>query len=86
MFHTILSILTIKKNGVTSYTTTAFVLGTIIINFKLLFSGISFNEFKMQLFSGSDYAQAMASLAALYVSNKHITNIQINKSKSGDTP
>lgn len=79
MLKTILSLLTIKKNGKPSYTTTAFVLGTVIINLKILASGFTFGSYTSSQFSGSDYAQAMASLAALYVSNKHVNNIQQNK-------
>ena len=86
MFKTLTSLLLLKKNGKSSYTATVFVLGSFIVNLKLLFSGLSFHGYTSSTFNGSDYAQAMASLAALYVSNKHVNNIQINKSiKKEDT-
>jgi hypothetical protein len=86
MVKTLFSLLLLKKNGRYSYTATAFVFGSIIVNLKLLFSGLSFHGYTSSIFNGSDYAQAMASLAALYVSNKHVNNLQINKSiKKEDT-
>lgn len=57
----------------------AFYVGFIIINFKLLASGLTIHTYRMSDVSVSDWATGIAALAALYVSNKHIDNLQKNK-------
>lgn len=57
-----------------SYTVTAFIFGFLIINFKLLFSGIQLTDkIKMSDFSGVDYAASVAALGGLYVLRKNKT-------------
>lgn len=68
------------KTGKASYVTTAFVVGVFIVNLKLLLSGMQLpHNIKMSEFSGTDYAAAMTALSALWVSNKHVNNLQLNK-------
>ena len=58
--------------GKPSVTTTAFILGFLVVNFKLIMSGIKINEtVKFIEFSGTDYAAALAALGAVYVLRKH---------------
>ena len=55
------------SNGKPSITTTAFFLGFIVINLKLILSGVDYKGIKFSDFTGSDYGMAMASLGAIYV-------------------
>ena len=54
-------------NGNKSVTMTAFVLGFIVVNVKLLASGLTLVGYEMSSFSGGDYAAAVAALGAVYV-------------------
>lgn len=77
MFNFIMRLFLLKneKTGQPSYTLTAFILGSLIVNLKLILSGVEFNDhIKMGLFSGIDYAAAIAALGGLYSLNKHVTN------------
>lgn len=69
------------SEGKPSVTTTAFVLGFILVNVKLVLSEIAFNEtIKFSQFGGGDYAAALAALGAVYVLRKHSqTNSQTKK-------
>ena len=73
----------IAKNSKThkpSYTTTAFIIGITVVNLKLLLAGVDISHyFKMSEFSGIDYSASIGALGALYISNKHVGNIQANK-------
>ncbi len=61
------------KTGKASYTLTAFVMGVLIVNLKLILSGIEImDKVKMSEFTGTDYSMAMAALSALYVGNKKL--------------
>lgn len=53
--------------GKKSITLTVFVLGSIVVNIKLLLSGMTFGSVTMSPFTGSDYSLSMASLGAIYV-------------------
>jgi hypothetical protein len=53
--------------GKKSVTVTAFIIGFIIVNFKLLFSGVTIGEITLSTFSGVDYGAALAALGAIYV-------------------
>ena len=53
--------------GQPSVTMTAFVLGFIAVNLKLLVSGMTFGNFTMSTFNGVDYSAAIAALGAVYV-------------------
>lgn len=83
MLNKILSKLIIRnvKTRKPSYTITAFVVGFGIVNLKLILSGITIFGAKMSDFNGTDYATAIAALGALYISNKHVGNLQFNKLK-----
>lgn len=74
MLNDILSKLVIRdvKTGKPSYTVTAFVIGFLVVNIKLLFSGMQITEtFKMSDFSGVDYAACVAALGSIYVLRKN---------------
>lgn len=60
----------------------AFYVGFLVINFKLLVSGLTIHTYRMSDVSVSDWATGIAALAALYVSNKHIDNLQKNKQEN----
>lgn len=58
----------IKKNdGNPSVTMTAFVLGFVVVNIKLLISGMTIGGLSMAVFSGVEYAAAVAALGTVYV-------------------
>jgi hypothetical protein len=54
-------------DGKKSLTATAFVIGFMVLNFKLVCSGVKFNEFTFSQFSGVDYGAALAALGGVYV-------------------
>jgi hypothetical protein len=57
-----------------SYTTTAFVYGFIVLNAKLILSGIQITEtFKISDFSGVDYAAGIAAIGTVYTLRKNKT-------------
>lgn len=59
--------LLLKDNkGNPSYTTTAFVLGLVVVNAKFLLAGLELGSFKMAALSGVEYAAALAAVGALY--------------------
>lgn len=69
------------SNGKPSITTTAFFLGFIVINLKLILSGVDYKGIKFSDFTGSDYGIALASLGAVYVMrNKD----KVNEVKEGE--
>jgi hypothetical protein len=50
------------------------IVGFLVINVKLLFSGIEvMDKFKMSDFSGVDYAAALSAIGGIHVFNKKIT-------------
>ena len=53
--------------GNKSATLTAFVLGFVAVNIKLLIAGLTFGEYTMSDFTGVDYAAALAALGSIYV-------------------
>ncbi len=55
------------SKGKKSTTVTAFVLGFVVVNLKLLVSGLSLAGYEMSTFSGGDYAAAIGALGAIYV-------------------
>lgn len=55
------------SSGKPSITMSAFVTGFIVVNAKLLISGLTLGGYKMAAFSGTEYAAAVASLGAVYV-------------------
>lgn len=83
MINAILSKLLVAniKTGQPSYILTAFIFGTVIVNLKLIFSGVEFHSFKMSEFSGTDYAASMAALGGIYTLNKQIVMSNSKESK-----
>lgn len=62
------------KTGKPSYTLTAFVMGFVVVNIKLLLSGVEImDKYKFSDFSGVDYAAAVAALGSIYVLRKNKT-------------
>lgn len=55
------------SSGNKSTTVTAFVLGFVVVNLKLLASGLTLVGYEMSAFTGVDYAAAMGALGAIYV-------------------
>ena len=61
------------SSGSPSVTMTSFVLGFIIVNAKLIFSGMTIGGLKIAAFSGSEYALALGALGAIYVLRRSTT-------------
>jgi hypothetical protein len=61
------SFLLTDTSGKKSTTLTAFILGFITVNVKLLISGLTIGGYTMSNFSGVDYSAALAALGAIYV-------------------
>lgn len=55
------------SSGKKSVTVTAFIIGFLVVNFKLLASGMTVGDFTMNPFTGVEYAAAIAALGAVYV-------------------
>jgi len=55
------------SEGKKSATLTAFVVGFLVINAKLLISGLTIAGYTMTAFTGSDYGIALGALGAIYV-------------------
>jgi len=60
--------------GSKSVTMTAFVLGFIVVNAKLLISGLTLAGYQMSPFTGVEYSAAIASLGAIYVLRRSTSN------------
>lgn len=58
--------------GKKSATLTAFVLGSIVVNFKLLFSGMTIAGITIAPFAGSEYALCFSALGAIYCLRKNV--------------
>ena len=56
-----------NSDGKKSVTMTAFVLGFVIVNLKLILSGMTIGGLVLAPFSGVEYAAAMSALGAIYV-------------------
>jgi hypothetical protein len=55
------------SSGKKSTTMTAFVLGFIVVNAKLLLSGMTLGGLELAPFTGVEYAAAVSALGAIYV-------------------
>jgi len=55
------------SSGKKSVTMTAFVLGFIVVNAKLILSGITIGSITIAAFTGSEFAISIGSLGAIYV-------------------
>lgn len=56
-----------NTDGKTSLTATLFVVGSAIVNLKLILSGMEIGPVNLAAFSGTEYAAAMAALGGVYV-------------------
>ena len=64
------------SGGKPSVTMTAFVTGFIVVNAKLLLSGVTIAGFTMTAFTGGEYAAAVGALGAVYVMRRSTGNEQ----------
>jgi len=55
------------SDGKPSVTMTAFVTGFVVVNLKLIVSGLTLAGYKMAPFTGVDYSAAVGALGAIYV-------------------
>jgi hypothetical protein len=55
------------SSGKKSLTATVFVWGSLLVNLKLLVSGLTIGTVQFAPFGGSDYAMALGALGAIYV-------------------
>jgi hypothetical protein len=55
------------SGGKPSVTMTAFVTGFVVVNAKLLLSGVTLAGYTMAAFTGGEYAAAVGALGAVYV-------------------
>ena len=62
------------SSGKPSVTMTAFVLGFLVVNIKLLISGLTIAGYTMAIFGGGDYAASMSSLGGIYVLRRNFGN------------
>lgn len=56
-----------NSDGERSVTMTAFCMGFVIVNLKLIFSGITVAGVELSAFTGTEYAAAVGALGAVYV-------------------
>jgi len=66
-------------SGKKSTTLTAFMIGFVVVNLKLLFSGMTINGLILSPFSGGEYASALIALGGIYVIRR-----ATNKEKSDE--
>lgn len=55
------------SKGEKSVTLSAFVWGFVVVNFKLLISGVTIMGYTMTPFSGTEYGIALSALGAIYI-------------------
>jgi len=55
------------SRGDKSVTMTAFVIGFVVVNLKLLVSGLTLAGYQMAAFTGVDYSAALSALGAVYI-------------------
>lgn len=60
--------------GKPSVTMTAFVTGFVVVNAKLLLSGVTLAGYTMAAFTGGEYAAAVGALGAVYVLRRNTGN------------
>lgn len=87
MFQSLIDRLLLKDNGKGSYSLTFSVIGFIVINVKLLFSGSDVQHMlHFSDFSGIDYAAALAAITGLHLGNKAVTNHIESKTTVAEEP
>lgn len=62
------------SGGKPSVTMTAFVTGFVVVNVKLLLSGVTLAGYTMAAFTGGEYAAAVGALGAVYVLRRNTGN------------
>jgi len=62
------------SSGEKSVTVTAFILGFLTVNFKLLVAGMTFGKYTMAPFTGIEYGAALGALGAIYVMRRAVNN------------
>ena len=67
------------SSGKPSVTMTAFVTGFLVVNFKLLASGITIAGYTMTAFTVVDFSAAIASLGSVYVMRRSTGNDEQEK-------
>lgn len=83
-FKAIIDFFRISKEDRTSLTARAFILGSLIVNAKLLLSGLTIKNISFAVFTGSDYALAFGSLIAGYSMRQAVRNKDINISNRNE--
>jgi hypothetical protein len=69
------------SSGKPSATMTAFVMGFMVVNVKLLISGLTIAGYTMAAFGGGDYAAALSALGGIYVMRRNFGNSEKNDEK-----
>ncbi len=67
------------STGKPSITMTAFVLGFIVVNCKLVLSGLTIAGQSMGEFSGVDYSAALSALGAIYIMRRREVTSEHNQ-------
>lgn len=71
-------------SGKKSVTVTAFVLGFLLINLKLLVSGMTLFGYQMTAFTGSEYSMALTALGGIYVLRRATTKPNSKETSDGN--
>ena len=64
----------IDSDGKPSATLTAFFLGFLVVNFKLMVGGMTLFGIVFSSFTGGEYASCLTALGAIYVLRRNFTN------------
>lgn len=67
------------SKGEPSVTMTAFVTGFLVVNAKLLLSGVTVAGITVTAFTGTEYAAALSALGAIYVMRRNFGNTSTKK-------
>lgn len=70
-----------NSDGKKSVTMTSFVIGFVVVNAKLIFSGMSFGGFTVSQFTGSEYGVAVAALGSVYTLRRNFGDTSGTKSE-----
>ena len=67
-----------NSDGKPCIVTTAFALGFLVVNAKLIVSGVTIAGFTMAAFTGGEYAAALGALGAIYVMRRSQHGKEVN--------
>ncbi len=67
------------SSGKKSVTMTAFCLGFLVVNGKLLLAGMTIGSYQMAPFTGVEYGAALAALGAIYVLRRNVSDSEGSK-------